>query len=362
MDNLNRQRIILSVVVPVHNGAKFIEKTVCQIMKQDFAYFELLLVENGSTDDSMSLCIALEKKFTKVHVFHNEEKGTSLARKRGILEAKGKYITFSDQDDWYISDCSFSKMVQAIEQDGSQICQFGHYASYLKPFLMRKFTNCDTRMTREELLRDEILGIIGASHKIFEVVVWNKIYEANVLKAIAREIRVPLYFAEDMFLNVHAFFYKGTHVVSTKKEAYYVWNVGTGFSNTKQGAMVLFDEYNYVKPEVIRIATENSCTEKGIWQCHLETIYFMKSLVTEAIINKKSQGEILNLIKKLDGYEFVNIAKQYFEEQPTDKVWAELRFLSNKYTPEEYLKYCSAHIPKITVKKCIGNFIRSLKQ
>ncbi len=117
----------VSVIIPVHNGSRYIQKTAKGILAQDYENIELILVENFSSDKSLELCEQLKQADKRVIVVQSTERGTSLARKKGVETATGKYIIFSDQDDEYISKSSISKMQKAISDDNAQITQFNYY-------------------------------------------------------------------------------------------------------------------------------------------------------------------------------------------------------------------------------------------
>ena len=80
--------------------SKIIERNEAKnaICKQTYENFEIILVENNSKDSSYELCLSLEKEDSRIRALQIKEKGTSLARKKGVENAKGKYIIFSDQD------------------------------------------------------------------------------------------------------------------------------------------------------------------------------------------------------------------------------------------------------------------------
>ncbi|MDO4333566.1 MAG: glycosyltransferase family A protein [Eubacteriales bacterium] len=111
----------ISVVVPVHNGRRFLRKTIRGILNQDYKNLEVILVENFSEDNSLELCRDIQKEDDRVLVVTSEERGTSLARKKGVENASGKYILFSDQDDYYVSKSSIRKMHDAIVEDDVQV-------------------------------------------------------------------------------------------------------------------------------------------------------------------------------------------------------------------------------------------------
>ncbi len=93
------EQAILSVVVPVYNAAQTLERCLKSIEYQTFKEYELLLIDDGSIDNSGKLCDAYAQSHDNVQVIHQENKGASEARNRGIELAKGQYLIFIDCDD-----------------------------------------------------------------------------------------------------------------------------------------------------------------------------------------------------------------------------------------------------------------------
>ena len=89
-----------SVIVPVYNVEAYLEKCVQSILRQTEQDFELLLVDDGSTDSSGQLCEELAKKDSRIRVIHQENQGLGGARNTGIREAKGDWLLLVDSDDW----------------------------------------------------------------------------------------------------------------------------------------------------------------------------------------------------------------------------------------------------------------------
>lgn len=89
---------LISVVIPLYNKASYIEKSICSILNQTFDDYEIVIVDDGSTDNSVSI---IENKFllNKIRIIKKENGGPSSARNRGIIEAKGEWIVFLDADD-----------------------------------------------------------------------------------------------------------------------------------------------------------------------------------------------------------------------------------------------------------------------
>ena len=95
---------LISIIVPVYNTEKTFNRCVDSILNQTFQDWELLLIDDGSTDRSGELCDEYAAKDQRIKVFHKENEGVSVARNLGIKESTGEYITFIDADDEVIKD------------------------------------------------------------------------------------------------------------------------------------------------------------------------------------------------------------------------------------------------------------------
>lgn len=92
--------MLISVIVPVYNVENYLCKCVDSIINQTYNNLEIILVDDGSTDGSASICDEYVLKDSRVKVIHKENGGVSSARNIGIAEASGEYICFVDSDDW----------------------------------------------------------------------------------------------------------------------------------------------------------------------------------------------------------------------------------------------------------------------
>ncbi len=125
MDNLK-----VSVIVPVYNLSQYIGSTLDSIINQDFKSFELIVIDDGSTDDSLEVINdKLSKSLISYKVIHQENSGVSSARNRGIDEAKGEYLVFVDGDDYitgnhlselYNGESDFS-LIQLVKKEGDKL-------------------------------------------------------------------------------------------------------------------------------------------------------------------------------------------------------------------------------------------------
>ena len=90
----------ISIVVPVYNVEKYLERCIDSILAQTFTDFELLLINDGSKDSSGLICDKYTEKDSRIRVFHKENEGVSRARNLGISNARGRWLCFIDSDDW----------------------------------------------------------------------------------------------------------------------------------------------------------------------------------------------------------------------------------------------------------------------
>ena len=94
-----------SIIIPVYNTAQFLDRCMNSLISQTFTDFEILLIDDGSTDSSFEICKKWEKKDKRIRVFHQENKGASSARNIGLKNSRGTYIQLVDSDDELLNNC-----------------------------------------------------------------------------------------------------------------------------------------------------------------------------------------------------------------------------------------------------------------
>lgn len=162
----------VSVIVPVYNVEAYLEKCVNSIMKQSAADFELILVDDGSTDKSGGICDSLKENDSRIRVIHQENSGLGAARNMGIENAAGEWLLFADSDD-YIQENTLEKSLEAGKALNADIVVFGFQSVNEAGEVLSKFVDDVPKgqSFSAEMCPDMLLGA---------PVAWNRLYRRSV--------------------------------------------------------------------------------------------------------------------------------------------------------------------------------------
>lgn len=187
--------ILLSVIVPVYNSADTLEKCISSIINQNIDKMEVIIIDNGSTDDSWIVCSRLGEKFVNVKAVRITTRGVSVARNEGLNQAEGQYVTFCDADDWL---------------------EAGYFQFALKCMakLQVSLFSCNYFLEDEDGLNQRLGGqfqrskMLGFADMVEEIVrpagvrgfCWNKIYSRELLSSIYFQEQITV--LEDLNFNL----------------------------------------------------------------------------------------------------------------------------------------------------------------
>lgn len=119
---------LLSVIVPIYNVEKYLKQCIESVIKQKLESYELILVDDGSTDSSKRICDEYFENNTNIKVFHKKNEGASGARNYGLKKASGKYVLFLDSDDWWNPQIDLNMMLEyAVQHPKIEMFLFTSY-------------------------------------------------------------------------------------------------------------------------------------------------------------------------------------------------------------------------------------------
>ncbi len=119
-----------SIIIPVYNTEKYLHQCVQSVLSQTFTDYEIVLVDDGSKDDSPRICDEFSKEDSRVRVIHKENGGLSSARNAGIEASFGEYLLFLDSDDYFYTDDALEKIQTAIKKSFPDVLLYKSYKYY----------------------------------------------------------------------------------------------------------------------------------------------------------------------------------------------------------------------------------------
>ena len=208
----------ISVIIPVYNKAEYLDKCFEALLQQDFEAFEVIAVDDGSTDHSGELCDKWAQQDRRVHVIHTENGGVTAARRCGVELAEGRYVMFVDADDGLLPH-ALTTMYQAIEQSGADevIAPFRTFQGVHSPIVYTGFTSV------EPLIK----AIITSKNRF--PVLWSIIFRRELLADVLDTPR-DIIEGEDKLMQVKVLM-KQPRVYFIEE---YVYNYNLGLPNSRR--------------------------------------------------------------------------------------------------------------------------------
>ena len=205
----------ISVIVPIYNTEKYLHRCIDSILGQTFTDFELLLINDGSTDSSGSICEEYANIDIRVHVFHKKNGGATSARNMGIDNAEGMYLMFVDSDD-YIRKEALELLYKSFDDSVDVVVAN---------------INCNLIISGEEWIKLLLICKIRCE-------VWGTLYKRSVLDKI--KFQTSIIIGEDLLLNIQ--YALNCNVVKLLSSNIYIYNTNNVMSLTRSYKLTLKHE------------------------------------------------------------------------------------------------------------------------
>lgn len=208
----------ISVIIPVYNVKPHLDNCIQSILKQDFADFECILVDDGSTDGSSEICDYWSRADSRIKVLHQNNQGVSSARNAGLKVATGEYISFIDSDDW-VGNHYLSDLISAIEQNDSDLSVtgmrlFGKEGS--DAIQIAPATDATIKLTQNDL---DLFVELMSSNLLFGSVV--KLYKSSIITQHNIRFDTNCDFGEDLKFNLNYLSHIATISTSSSSSYHY---------------------------------------------------------------------------------------------------------------------------------------------
>ncbi len=261
--------MLISIIVPVYNVASYLKQCIDSILSQDFKEYEVLLIDDGSTDESGKICDAYAKVHDHIKVIHSKNEGAGPARNKGIEIATGKYIMFIDPDDW-MEPHLLVDMYNQMEKGKADLLiwslQAKIYNSNNELLTTKPIIAPELKLTTKKQCEQEFINIAMWDDLLLGVP-WNKLYRLSLINEY--HIRFPkLRRRQDIIFNID--YYKHITSLVTSSTIYSNYRIiKTGYSNKvpQNYYEISLYVYNYFK-ETLESFGEYTHHTKGLLESY----------------------------------------------------------------------------------------------
>ena len=235
----------VSIIVPVYNAEKTLERCVDSILNQTYQDFELFLVDDGSSDGSGVLCDAYARQDSRVRAFHQENAGVSAARNLALDRAAGEYLQFLDSDDWITPDAT-SSLVRAAREHQCDLVIADFYRVCGERVSHKGDIDDPVVLTQEEYAAH----MMENPADFYYGVLWNKLYRRDIVEAHHLRMDPEISWCEDFMFNLEYIRYARRFYALQVPIYYYVKTKGSlasqslSIGKTVRMKLMVFEYYH----------------------------------------------------------------------------------------------------------------------
>ena len=176
-----------TIILPVYNCEKYISRCLESLIKQDYSNIEIILIDDGSTDNTAKICDEYRNKDSRITCKHINNEGVSNARNIGLKMATGDYVTFVDADD-YVDSKTISSINKIILSENVDIVKYGYYKELNKIKIKNKFKTVTNKKIYKKSYKKLIEPYIFSTNDFGNV--WNAFFNKEILKNLIFDINL----------------------------------------------------------------------------------------------------------------------------------------------------------------------------
>ena len=241
----------VSIIVPVYNAQRTLRRCIDSVLNQTFSDFELLLVDDGSKDESGEICDSYALRDERVKVFHIENSGVSAARNVALDRARGEYLQFLDSDDWITADAT-QQFVRAARKYDCDMVISDFYRVVNDRLSVKGDIEEAAVMSREEFAAH----MMENPADFYYGVLWNKLFRRSIVEEHALRMNPEISWCEDFLFKMDYIRYADRFYALNVPLYYYVKakgslaSQGSNLFTTLQMKATVFDYYNQLYKDI----------------------------------------------------------------------------------------------------------------
>lgn len=305
----------VSIIIPAYNASKYIHRCLDSVARQDYTDYEVLVVDDNSTDNTSAIVNELKESDNRIRLFKNPKKGVSSARNYGILVSKGEYITFLDSDDELSP--SFLKTLVTISESEESDCVAVSYTSRKEDLQTKIYDRIDYYRVAEKY--SLVTGISSGAGGY----VWNKLYKSSIIKNNGICFQENFATGEDLLFNVAYLSFCQRVVYCQAKLYYYALNSNSAVNKLNNPRW--FDMLYVYKSIIERNIRGASGTAFS---------YNYALLIMEALYRLKFCDEA-----PFNKYELIELKKRYVKISRQFSIKQNIKLVLLKYFTNISMKY-----------------------
>lgn len=283
---------LISIIVPVYNAEKVLYHCIDSILSQTFSDFELILVDDGSNDNSGKICDEYSERDNRIRVIHKANGGVSTARNVGIEVAQGEYICFVDSDD-YLEKDYLEALMETREKfpDAENVwCSFQTVEDYCKNIKEIYFAE-----KGKELSFYDLSSIMDLCEKWLVQMPWNKLFETKIIIDNSLIFPPELSLGEDYIFNLQYLDCTNGKIVVVNKPEYNYLRDGKESLDNKYYPNLL-EIYRRLNSETEKYAEKWNLSEEQRSKMYNSFFYRLEAVLRNTF-NKKNQSSLRKKLK-----------------------------------------------------------------
>lgn len=213
---------LVTLIIPIYNAERYLRRSLDSVAAQTFLDMEVLLLNDGSKDESLKICREYEEKDIRFRVIDKENSGVSDTRNLGMSLARGKYLQFMDSDDWLTPDATES-LVEAAERDACDFVIADFYRVNGEHYVEKQHIRTEEVMSREAFAME----MADDPADFYYGVMWNKLYRREIVEQNHLCCDTSMNWCEDFLFNLSFIRYANRFRALQKPVYYYMKRKGS---------------------------------------------------------------------------------------------------------------------------------------
>lgn len=351
----NNKNCCISIIIPMFNGERYVRKCLSSILSQSLRQFEVIIIDDGSTDNSFEIAKQYSEKDKRVRVIRQKNSGPVCARVKGLKEIKGEYFTFCDIDDYYSSKYSLERMYNCITESSYDMIQFGYFKK-LRFLSLKKAGIEKDILNHDHFMKNEYPKLLCSywNESSLETNVWNKLYMKSLAANVSDDLlNEKVFMGEDLILNLYLC--EKCNKVKYLAEPLYCYRDLTGFtSRWKAKDMYDLDKIKQYQIKFLN-KVEREDKEKILKELYTETASWFFCHIRNGIdeLNEDEMTEYINNVLSLPS--FIQARDYFLIDQSEKRLSAELICEAN---PQKYISAARSY--KKDNKGSVKSLIRKI--